>query len=179
MMGFVSTEFINPCYNIVSIFWVELKFNHISSKLNNKSHSGHRFSNENLHTIYPSKPSFLRKNIRLSKYEPKFLLFRFRARQSGTRINIQTQTTSLLKKPSPLPKSAPAATTVVSNGSDDYDDDDAAADVADSRAAVHAEQEDAAGDWRLQSHSLPSLGRASSGNGTKRHTFHLTDGWIP
>ena len=105
-----------------------------------------------------------------------FFYFHFRASITGTRINIQTQTVSLMKKPSPLPKSAPAATAVVSNGSEDYAD---AADVAESktnnsRAAVHAEQEDAAaaGDWRLQSHSLPSLGRASSGN-VQNFTEHI------
>ena len=31
-------------------------------------------------------------------------MLRFRARLTGTRINIQTQTVSLMKKPSPLPK---------------------------------------------------------------------------
>ena len=101
-----------------------------------------------------------------------FLNFRFRASITGTRINIQTQTVSLMKKPSPLPKSAPAATAVVSNGSEDYAD--AESKTNNSRAAVHAEQEDAAmaGDWRLQSHSLPSIGRASSGN-VQTFTEHI------
>ena len=71
-----------------------------------------------------------------------------------------------------LPKSAPAATAVVSNGSEDFPDATAVPPTENgnnSRAAVHAEQEDAfgggGGDWRLQPHFMPtSLGRASSGN---------------
>ena len=114
--------------------------------------------------------------------QPRVITVHFRARLTGTRINIQTQTVSLMKKASPLPKSAPAATTVVSNGSEDYGDAAAAAAAVaensannSSRVAVHAEQEDAAdGDWRMQSQFLPPLGRASSGNSwTEKISLHI------